>query len=341
MNSNHYNKSSNNIQSSFNQRTNKLNKIIHFQKSKEKLKFSEQNKNKHLNKNRLKQLNKSDKSNSKSRPKSNKRFGNRNNNKLNLISNIHKKAPNDENKNINIIPTTNQPEFKPKQCSFQIKKFNSDINNPSFFESINNVNNANFKKGIKIDIKKHEKKSIPVFENLKYIQLEDTNSLFNAWQNSSIIYKIFEEKLLKKNNFEINKNTLEIVTKSADANNQLQDQKFWILYIEYLINNNLLINEKQFLSVINEAFSYMTYNCTQLRIYYLQKIKKYAPIILQDGTVDDSDEGYINKLDKATINFIKKQKGVISSNIKLQSANKKKNFKLGNDIVDKEHQIKK
>ena len=75
---------------------------------------------------------------------------------------------------------------------------------------------------------------------------------------------------MKKNNFEINKTTLELITKNAEASEQLHEQKFWILYIEYLINNNLLINEKQFLSVINEAFSYMTYsNCTQLRIYYL------------------------------------------------------------------------
>ena len=142
---------------------------------------------------------------------------------------------------------------------------------------------------------------------------------------------------MKKNNFEINKNTLELITKNSEACEQLNEQKFWILYIEYLINNNLLINEKQFLAVINEAFSYMTYNCTQLRIYFLQKIKKYAPIYLSDGTFDDSDETYINKLNESTINFIKKQKGVISSNVKLKSANKNKIFKLENNLENKEN----
>ena len=151
-----------------------------------------------------------------------------------------------------------------------------------------------------------------------------------------MIYKIFEEKIMKKNDFEINKNTLELITKNSDACKQLNDQKFWILYIEYLINNNLLINEQQFLTVINEAFSYMTYNCTQLRVYYLQKIKKYAPVFLPDGTFDDSDEAYINKLNQATINFIKRQKGVNSSNVKLKSANKGKNCKLENDSEYKE-----
>ena len=100
---------------------------------------------------------------------------------------------------------------------------------------------------------------------------------------------------------------------------------------EYLINNNLLINEKQFLNVINEAFSYMSLNCSQLRIYYLQKIKKYSPVFLSDGTLDESDDAYLNKLNEASINIIKKQKGVNSSNIKLKSANKRKNFKLENE----------
>ena len=136
---------------------------------------------------------------------------------------------------------------------------------------------------------------------------------------------------MKKNDFEINKNTLELITKNSEACAKLKDQKFWILYIEYLINNNLLINEKQFLNVINEAFSYMSLNCSQLRVYYLQKIKKYSPVFLPDGTFDDSDDAYLNKLNQASINIIKKQKGVNSSNVKLRSAKKNKNFKLENE----------
>jgi len=218
--------------------------------------------------------------------------------------------------------------------------FKSDIKNPNFFNLKKEKETILAKTELKKISNKYNKKldtiSIPNFENLKYVSLEDTNALFTAWQNCSMIYKIFEEKIMKKNDFEINKNTLELITKNSEACKQLNDQKFWILYIEYLINNNLLISEKQFLTVINEAFSYMTYNCTQLRVYYLQKIKKYAPVLLPDGTIDDSDEAYINKLNQATINFIKRQKGVNSSNVKLKSANKGKNCKLENDNEYKE-----
>ena len=247
---------------------------------------------------------------------------------------------NNENINTNIIsnpnPILNNFNINPKTNSNQnINSFNS--NNNIFKPDINNLNFLCEKKPkdiAKTDIKriskqfniKKEEIPVPNFENLKYISLEDTNALFNAWQNCSMIYKIFEEKFMKKNDFEINKNTLELITKNTDACKELNEQKFWILYIEYLINNNLLINEKQFISVINEAFSYMTYNCTQLRIYYLQKIKKYAPVYLSDGTFDDSDETYINKLNEHTINFINRQKGASSSNVKLKSA--KKNCKL-------------
>ena len=252
------------------------------------------------------------------------------------------------NKNYLQINPINKPIINTNITSFnnsnvknnKIKnRFHSDINNPNFLnpKKQQNLARTELKQIAKRFNIKGNDITIPNFENLKYISLEDTDALFNAWQNCSIIYKIFEEKIMKKNNFEINKNTLELITKNSEACEQLNEQKFWILYIEYLINNNLLINEKQFLAVINEAFSYMTYNCTQLRIYFLQKIKKYAPIYLSDGTFDDSDETYINKLNESTINFIKKQKGVISSNVKLKSANKNKIFKLENNLENKEN----
>ena len=281
-------------------------------------------------------------------------------NNISSVNQLQKKIKfdiNNENINTNIINNTNPTNIKNLNTNPIIKYnknisqlnlsnfngnnlFKSDIKNPNFFNLKKEKETILAKTELKKISNKYDKKldtiSIPNFENLKYVSLEDTNALFTAWQNCSIIYKIFEEKIMKKNDFEINKNTLELITKNSDACKQLNDQKFWILYIEYLINNNLLISEKQFLTVINEAFSYMTYNCTQLRVYYLQKIKKYAPVLLPDGTIDDSDEAYINKLNQATINFIKRQKGVNSSNVKLKSANKGKNCKLENDNEYKE-----
>ena len=281
-------------------------------------------------------------------------------NNISSVNQLQKKIKfdiNNENINTNIINNTNPTNIKNLNTNpiikynknisqFNLSNFNgnnlfkSDIKNPNFFNLKKEKETILAKTELKKISNKYDKKldtiSIPNFENLKYVSLEDTNALFTAWQNCSMIYKIFEEKIMKKNDFEINKNTLELITKNSDACKQLNDQKFWILYIEYLINNNLLISEKQFLTVINEAFSYMTYNCTQLRVYYLQKIKKYAPVLLPDGTIDDSDEAYINKLNQATINFIKRQKGVNSSNVKLKSANKGKNCKLENDNEYKE-----
>jgi len=281
-------------------------------------------------------------------------------NNISSVNQLQKKIKfdiNNENINTNIINNTNPTNIKNLNTNpiikynknisqFNLSNFNgnnlfkSDIKNPNFFNLKKEKETILAKTELKKISNKYDKKldtiSIPNFENLKYVSLEDTNALFTAWQNCSMIYKIFEEKIMKINDFEINKNTLELITKNSEACKQLNDQKFWILYIEYLINNNLLISEKQFLTVINEAFSYMTYNCTQLRVYYLQKIKKYAPVFLPDGTIDDSDEAYINKLNQATINFIKRQKGVNSSNVKLKSANKGKNCKLENDNEYKE-----
>ena len=281
-------------------------------------------------------------------------------NNISSVNQLQKKIKfdiNNENINTNIINNTNPTNIKNLNTNpiikynknisqFNLSNFNgnnlfkSDIKNPNFFNLKKEKETILAKTELKKISNKYDKKldtiSIPNFENLKYVSLEDPNALFTAWQNCSMIYKIFEEKIMKKNDFEINKNTLELITKNSEACKQLNDQKFWILYIEYLINNNLLISEKQFLTVINEAFSYMTYNCTQLRVYYLQKIKKYAPVLLPDGTIDDSDEAYINKLNQATINFIKRQKGLNSSNVKLKSANKGKNCKLENDNEYKE-----
>ena len=280
---------------------------------------------------------------------------NNNPNKNNTITHSRSKSKSRSNniRQNNKITSRKSKDKFPNQNSNRVKSSeqnnqkNNEINaflNPYTIKSdINNINNF-FKpcyNPLKIDLKKISKKTnineeilknTTNYENLKYISLNDTSSLFSAWQNSSIIYKVFEEKFLEKNNFEIDKNTLEIKTKNSESCIELNDQKFWILYVEYLINNNYLINEKQFLSVINEAFSYMGSDCAQLRIYYLQKIKKYSPCYLPDGKFDESDDTYLNKLNKFTVNFIKNQKGAISSNVNLTSTIKKKNYKIYEDI---------
>ena len=255
-----------------------------------------------------------------------------------------KSKPRNNNQNLRKIISTNKKEKKEenkKEINNHKKNNNenndnNEIDRPSnSLEEISNLNKVNFLNNkqniIKINVKKilkdsNKKEGILKdsinSENSKNILLNDISSIFSSWQNNSLLYKIIEEKLLKNNGFEIDSKTLKIKTKNSETCLQLQDQKFWILYIEYLINISLIVNEKQFLSVINEAFTYMSNSdCVQLITYYLQKIKKYSPCFLIDGSLDERDDVYFNKLNKSTANFIKNQK--ISCNIKLKRITKK------------------
>ena len=282
----------------------------------------------------------------------NARFHSRTKSKSRSINQKYKKEDSSRNKekseisnkntvnNCHFKNGNNNKEITSKQPHSFEKEINSDINNVNFFETCQNK--------IKIDLIKisqnynmDEKilESTTNIDNIKSIPLNDLSSLFNTWQEIHLFYKRLEEKFLKQNNFVINKKTLEIKTKNAESCHQLKDPKFWILYVEYLINNSLLINEIQFLSVINEAFSYMESDSdsSQLRIYYLQKIKKYSPCFLPDGNFDDTDDVYLNKLNNSTVNFIKSQKEFISSNIKLKSTNKKKLKIISKNIVKYEN----
>ena len=218
------------------------------------------------------------------------------------------------------------------------KKFKTNINNKNFFTTKEKTIKINcikiYKENCISDLSLKDKDTIN-FKNIKYITLDDISSLFGSWQYCSIIYKAFEEKLLKKNNFEIDKKTLEIKTKNHEAVKELYDQKFWILYIEYLIDKNYIMNEEQFLSVINEAFSYMDgkdkdndnkgYPCKLLINYFLEKIKKYSPSFHPDGSFDDNDETYISKLTKPASNLINKRK---TSNFDCIG----KKYKISNDL---------
>jgi len=188
-----------------------------------------------------------------------------------------------------------------RQKNILNQTFELDITN-------NNIYKTN-EKTFKIKLKKIYR-NIRIFENLKYIELNDIPSLFSSWELTSNIYKSFEEKL-RENDFEIDKKTLKIITKNPEAYKLLNNQKFWILYIEYLINNNLLLNEEQFISVINEAFKYIYDNKKKienqfnlLKDYYLKKIKIYSPQFLPNGDLDNNEEIYINKLDKHAIRYI-------------------------------------
>ena len=260
------------------------------------------------------------------------------------------------------IKINNSTTIKPsdKSKTNKIKNNNNILyNSPSkenIFKSdikIKNIFMTN-EKSIKINLIKKQKEDTLTIKNLKYYPLKDIPSLFKAWQNTHIIYKAFDEKILKKYNLEIDTKTFEIKTKNHEDASILCNQKFWILYIEYLIEKNYILNERQFLSIINEAFSYMYgsdgdgeqkgYQFNLLKNYYLEKIKIYAPCYLKDGSFDNDDGAYINKLSKGAINLINigniRKLYNISKKCKIYNDENKDSFddkgnKNNNDIFNK------
>ena len=333
---------------------NKIGKSGQSSKSLEKKELNANNKNKYQNKPKLRQhniiqnINKNKeevkiRAKSKSDPIPNK-----------ILSTINTEIINSNfiNPKKTLKNNENNEKKKIKYFSTKEQKFQTDINNNHFFQT--------YEKTLKINLKKLSKKTgisefllkdTTNFENLKYISLDNVSSLFKAWQNSSIIYKAFVEKLLKKKNFEIDEKTLQIKTKNHEANAELNNQKFWILYSEYLIDKNYILNEEKFLSVMNEAFSHMDgterdnngYPCNQLKIYFLEKIKKYSPSYFPDGSFDDNDDTYINKLNKAAINLINKRKigniNFMGKKMKISNGGKNEENNLKDGIINDKNNI--
>ena len=141
--------------------------------------------------------------------------------------------------------------------------------------------------------------------------------LYSAWKSSNLIFENFEKNILDKKNFEINGETFDIITKNEKACNELKNEKFWILYIEYLKRNSKIKEAKDFLKIINLAFTYMEFDSQLLLVYYLDKIKKYNPI-MDNGNIEEKDGPYINLLDSRVKNRINYLKENLSSNIKIR-----------------------
>ena len=167
-------------------------------------------------------------------------------------------------------------------------------------------------------------------DDLEVIPLKNMNYIYSAWKSSNIIFENFEKNILDKKNFEIDYETFDIKTKNEKACNELKNEKFWILYIEYLKRNNKINEIKDFLKIINLAFSYIELDSRLLLVYYLDKIKKFNPI-MNNSKIEDKDGPYIDLLDTRVKNRIKNLKEKLSSNIKIrnytyQKERKKENF---------------
>jgi len=157
-------------------------------------------------------------------------------------------------------------------------------------------------------------------DDLEIVPLKDIRYIFSAWKSSNLVFENFEQKILNPNDFEIIYETFEIKTKNEKAENELKDEKFWILFHDYLFKNNKIKNGDDFLKSINNAFSYLEFDCRLLLVYYLDKIKKIKPI-LKNGNIEDKDEPYIDLLCPSVKNRIKKEKENLTSDIKIKKHN--------------------
>ena len=178
--------------------------------------------------------------------------------------------------------------------------------------------------------KNGQKEKISDMDNLEIIPLKNIYGIYSAWKSSNLIFENFEKNILDKKNFEINYDTFEIMTKNDKACDELKNEKFWILYIEYLKRNSKIKEAKDFLKIINLAFSYIELDSRLLLVYYLDKIKKFNPI-MNNSKIEDKDGPYIDLLDTRVKNRIKNLKEKLSSNIKIrnytyQKERKKENF---------------
>ena len=221
--------------------------------------------------------------------------------------------------------------FKPKVCKFTSKSKKYKLRFLTNLKEIDRKQNSKSceKKEINFDNIINEKKNNNIIEikdidDLKILPLKNINYIFSAWKSSNLIFDKFEKKLLNKKDFEIDFEKFDIKSKNIKACKELKDEKFWILFSDYLIKNNKIKNSKDFIKVINNAFSYLDFDYKLLFYYYLDKIKKLNPII-KDGIIETKDEPYIELLDgqiKARIKYLREN---LKSDIKITSNQKNKN----------------
>jgi hypothetical protein len=176
-------------------------------------------------------------------------------------------------------------------------------------------------------------------DDLKILPLKNINYIYSAWKSSNLIFENFEKKILNKKDFEIDYEKFDIKTKNEKACNEIKDEKFWILFSDYLIKNNKIKNTKDFLKLINNAFSNLDFNYKLLLYYYFDKIKKFNPI-KKDGITENRDGPYIELLNKEVKSRIKMFRENLKSDIKIAPNHKynlhnfyeytpfKKNYKL-------------
>ena len=150
------------------------------------------------------------------------------------------------------------------------KKNNNDKNNNN---KLNNKNN--FKNKQIID---------KLYDNIIYI-----NNNFYKFLNN----------ILTNKNFKIH-NDNSLISKNEYGSSLLKNEKFWIIYIEFLFNTNKIKNIQNFLFIVNFAFKFMTFEYEKLKNYFLNKCKNMFPLKNKNNKILKNNLDYINLLNENT-----------------------------------------
>ena len=229
-------------------------------------------------------------------------------------------------------PKIKGSQTKSKKCKFpfifNLEEIDKMKNNSKSLDKKKEINNKITNNNIRIT---NNIIKIKIIDDMKVLPLKNVDYIYTAWKESKLFLENFEKKILNRSDFEINYKTYEIITKNEKACSESKDEKFWILYSDYLIKYNKIKNYKDFLKVMNLAFSNLDFDCKLLIYYYLDKIKKFNPIISNE-IIEEKDEPYIDLLDDPVKYRLKRIRRNLISDIKFTlnkkyyNTKKKENF---------------
>ena len=227
---------------------------------------------------------------------------------------------NDKIKKNNIINKSKISSFEnEKEVRCKTPSFN---NNKNLQEQINHI-----------QIKRNKSTIIKNIQNNK----KNKNNNNNNYKNKQIIDKLYDNIIYINNNFYkflnnilTNKNFKIQNDNSLKSKNEygsylLKNEKFWIIYIEYLFKYNKIKNIQNFLFIMNFAFKFMTFEFDNLKNYYLNKCKNMFPIKNKNNKKKKKNLDYINLLNENTKIILKQHniKTVQKINIKKDDSIKK------------------
>lgn len=173
------------------------------------------------------------------------------------------------------------------------------------------------------DIKKNNSKPKQIQKKSDTL-LDKISSFYSSIINIDNIFEDFQKTILLNKNIIINDKNFEIKTQNEESSLMLSSEKFWIVYIDYLLQMDKIKNREQFIHISNFAFSHLEKDYFLLKSFYLKKIKNFN---FTEKNSNTTDEEYLNLLDQNV-------KILLNSKLKNQLSSKTKNEKEVNEKAE-------